>query len=804
MLKNYFKTAFRYLWKNKSVSLLNIIGLALGLAVCMLIALYVIDELSYDKYNERAERIFRLEFHAKIGNELHVRTVPAAMGPALVEEYPKIEKFVRILEDNGGSKLSVKKGSETFIEPNAVFADSTLFDVFTLPMVSGNPREALKRPGSIVIAERMAKKYFNSTNVIGKTLTINEHDTYIVTGVIRDMPAQSHVHYNFIRPMSEVRDSRGKWWLSNGFVTYILVKPGTTALTIDNYLNDLTKKYIEPQLTEVTKFTISDLAKKGEFINYASIPLTDIHLHSNVTDEKEASGNIQYIYLFVVIAFSIVFIACVNFVNLSTAHSAGRAKEIGIRKVLGSQRFLLIYQFLIESVITCFIALVLALFIAAFLLPFFNQLSGKEITLKVIYSPLVLSFLILSGMFIGIMAGIYPALFLSSFRPMRVLKGKLALGLRRSTLRNFLVVFQFTAAIVLIISTLIVFRQLNFLQNKKLGYNREQILIIHNTYPLGKYAKAFRDRVLQLPGVEAATMTRFLPTNINNDKFLFSKNAAMGDDVAMGLVNWFVDADYIPTLGMKMLKGRNFSAQIASDSSSIIINETAEKLLQFKDPLNKYLYGNQEKLKIIGVMRDFNAGSLHSKIEPLILRLSHETGSIAFRVSGKNLPELIEKIKGNYYSIDKMAGQPFMYSFMDDDYNSLYISEQHVSKLFLVFAFFAISIACLGLLGLITYTAHQRSKEMSIRKVLGAGVRNIVYILTKDFLKLISLAIVLAFPIGWWLMHQWLQDFAYRVEIRWWIFATGGILALVIALVTISSQALRVARSNPVKSLRSE
>lgn len=808
MIRNYFKIAFRNLWKNKGFSAINIFGLAMGLAVCLLITLFVKDELSYDRYNEKADRIYRVNADVRInGTEFNDRKSPAALGPVLAKEYPQIEKAVRIRDDG---KILVKKGTETLLEPNSCFADSSLFDVFTFPMIAGDPKTALTQPYSLVISESMARKYFNSTDVIGKTLLLNNTTNYKITGVIKDMPAQSHFHFNFIKAMSEMQESRSDFWLNNNFVTYLLARPGTNEKSVNNYLLEATKKYAEPQLRQMTHSSLDDLAKKGDRYNYVTIPLTRIHLYSTITTEIEPSGNIRNIYIFIVIAIFILLIAAINFMNLSTARSAGRSKEVGVRKVLGSNRSNLIAQFLTESVLTSFIALVSAVAIAAFLLPYFNQLSGKEITLGLFSTPWLLATLLLTSLIVGLLAGLYPAFYLSAFEPIKVLKGKVATGFKSGWLSNSLVVFQFTAAIVLIVGTLVIYSQLNYIRNKNLGYNREQVLVLKNIYSLGSHSDTFKEEVQNLPGVESVSLTGSLPTSPDFNSNAFSKDASLSAAQSSLLQQWRIDANFIPTLGMKMKEGRNFSSEMPTDSTAIIINETAASMLGFNKPLNKKLYqggGNStvETLNIIGVVKDFNSGSLRNKIGPVIFTLSDNKNNMAIRIKTKQISSLIAQIENLYHSMDaNMAGQPFIYTFMDDDFNHLYNAEQRTGKIFMSFSFFAILIACLGLFGLVTYATEQRTKEIGIRKVLGASISNIVSMLSKDFLKLVGIAIIIAFPVAWWGMHRWLQDFAYRTSISWGVFAIAASLAIVITIVTVSVRAIKAAIANPVESLRSE
>ncbi len=808
MIKSYFRIAWRNLLKDKGFSIINIVGLATGMATCLLIALFVMDETSYDKYNDKADRIFRLHADLKLNQAgMNGITVPAPMGAVLVKEFPAIEKYVRLLDRQD---MLVKKGDATIMEHHSVYADSTLFDVFTIPMIAGDPKTALTQPYSMVISESMAKKYFPGTDAIGKSLLTSNSTNYKITGVIKDLPAQSHFHFNFIKAMSELEDSRNNEWLSNNFITYVLARPGTTEKDIDQALNQTVKKYLEPQLISMVHSSLEELAKNGGHFGYYAMALPDIHLQSNFSFELETNGNRQYVYIFVVVAVFILLIACVNFMNLSTARSAGRSREVGVRKVLGSLRSSLVTQFLAESMLTALLALVLAVVLVWLLLPLFNQLSGKQITLGLLSKPWLIPSLLVTCFIVGLLAGSYPAFYLSAFQPIQVLKGKLSAGFKNSWLRNSLVVFQFAIAIVLIVGTLVIHNQLNYIRNTNLGYDRSQVLTLQNTYSLGNHAKSFKEEALKIPGIVQATMTRDLPNAGHHDINGVFKDAALTGSSTLIMENWNIDADFVPALGIEMAKGRNFSPLMPTDSSAVLVNETAARMLAFKDPLNELVYrpvdnsGASVAYHIIGVVKDFHGGSLHEKIGPVLFKLAEERGAISFRLHSKNIPAVIAQLEQKYHSIEKMAGQPFIYSFMDDDFNRLYQADQRTGKIFISFAVLAICIACLGLFGLVTYAAEQRLKEIGVRKVLGASIGNIVGLLSKDFLQLVAVALVIAVPVAWWGMNKWLQDFAYRTPIAAWDFVIAALLAAIITLLTVCFRAVKAATANPVKSLRTE
>jgi putative ABC transport system permease protein len=538
------------------------------------------------------------------------------------------------------------------------------------------------------------------------------------------------------------------------------------------------------------------------------MPLEDIHLHSNKSYEMEPNGNISYIYIFSFIAILILVIACVNFMNLSTARSANRAKEVGIRKVAGSTKAHLITQFLTESVLLSLFSLLLALGIALGLLPMFNQLAGKELHAASLFSLRFISLLVILVLLVGCLAGSYPAFYLSSFQPILVLKGKIASGFKGSMLRSVLVVGQFVISIGLIVSTIVIYNQLNFIRNREVGFDRDQVLIIHNAYLAGDPVKTFRKEVTQMTGVADATLSGDLPTQGSGyDQEGWFRTANMDTKGAVVLTNLFVDEHYVPTLGMKIVQGRNFSIDFPTDSTGILLNESAVQLLGWKDPINHLFYRPGDSMKsvayhVVGVIKDFNFSSMHDKVGPLVMNMGDNRGSLAVRLRGGNIFATQAQIESKWKSMAN--GVPFSYTFMDDDFNRLYESEKQTGQLFISFAVFAILIACLGLLGLVTYAAEQRTKEIGIRKVLGASVSGIVGLLSKDFALLIGIAAIIAFPLAWWAMYKWLQTFAYRTGIAWWIFLIAGFAALAIALLTVSIQTIRAAVANPVKSLRSE
>ncbi len=810
MFKNFLKVALRHLWKNKVFSSINIAGLSVGLAVCLLIVLYVKDELSYDKYNAQSENIYRVDADISFnGTQFTSAVSPAPLVPTLMKDYPQIIQFARTR--NFGDIL-VKKDNQNIQNHNAVFADSTFFQVFSIPMIEGNRLTALNEPNSIVIDETTARKYFNTTHVLGKTLYVDNSVNCKITGVIRDIPPQSHFHFSFIRPLHDTyHDDQGDW-LSNNYASYVLVRPGVTKAALQNAVDATINNYLVKQLDQLLHVNAKDLKNSPNHFIYPVMPLTDIHLYSNKSYEFEANGNITYVYIFSIIAIFILLIACVNFMNLSTARSANRAKEVGIRKVAGSLRTNLITQFLTESILTSFLSLLLAIGIAALLMPLFNQLAGKQMSVLTLFSTWLLPVLILLVIVVGCIAGSYPAFYLSSFQPVQVLKGSIAKGFKSSWLRSGLVIFQFFISISLIIGTIVIYNQLTYIRSREIGYNRDQVLVINNTYALDKKIKSFRQDLLKISGVQGATIAGSLPTETGYSQNGWFKDPTLDAKQVNIMTDFYADQNYVPTLGMQMIAGRNFSIDFPTDSSAVIINETAAKLLGFKNPLNETLYRPSgyasnggfasRPFHIIGVVKDFNFNSMHDKVGPLIIELSENYGRIAMRINTQNIPALISEVEKKWNRMS--PEQLFSYSFLDADFNKIYNAEQRTGKLFITFAIFAIFIACLGLFGLVTYAAEQRIKEIGVRKVLGASVGEIVAMISKDFIKLVLIAFVIAFPVAWWMMNKWLQSFAYRINISWWVFALAGVLTIAIALITVSFQAIKAAIANPVKSLRTE
>ena len=811
MLRNYFKIAWRNLSKNKGFTIINIIGLSLGIACFIVIAMYVTDELSYDRYNEKADRIYRVNSDIVFGGtDLIMAVTSDPMGETLKNDYPEVEQYTRLYASQG-AKL-IKKGNEYISENAVVHVDSTFFDVFTLPSIIGNTNTALNEPNTVVITETVAKRYFGSSEMaIGKMLETddNERTLYKVNAVIEDMPKNSHFNFDFFFSMKNINNYNFGNYLSHNFHTYVVLREGTDYKIFNENFKEVIEKYVFPQAAQFIQVeSMDDFAQQGNRLEYSLIPLTNIHLRSSRGVELSANGNIQYIYIFSAAALFILILACINFMNLTTARSSGRAKEVGIRKVLGTEKKSLIWQFLTESILIVCIALVCSIVFVWLTLGWFNGVSGKEMELSILLKPSYLLFLFFLPFVVGILAGIYPAFFLSSFKPITVLKGKLTSGHKKNSLRNFLVVFQFTTSIILIVGTIVIYKQLNHIQNSNVGFDKEQVLVINNSGIPYEVRESLKHEITQLTGVKSSSFAGYLPVSgSSRSDTTFSTETVMTVSNGFNMQYWRIDYDYLETMGMEIKKGRNFSRSFGTDSTAIILNETAAKLTGFDNPISKKLYttdGNNNLLTytIIGIVKNFNYESLRQNVGALSFRLGNNSWVSAYRLNTANVNEIVKDIEKKYKS--EASGMPFEYSFMDESFDRMYHQEERIGKVALTFAVLAIIIACLGLFGLATFIAEQRIKEIGIRKVLGASVSNIIMMLSADFIKLVLLAFIIATPIAWWFMGKWLQDFAFRIDLNWWIFATTGILALLVALFTLSFQAIKAALANPTKSLRTE
>lgn len=807
MIKNYIIITLRNIIKYKGYSLINILGLATGVAVCLLIFLFVQNELSYDKYNVKHDRIYRLYLDAKIADteSALIATSSAPLAAELKQEIPEVEEVFR-MRNYGFPVLRYK--DKVFSEERIFWADSTIFEVLTFNFVKGNPNTALNTLNGLVITESAAKKYFGDEDPMGKLINVDKRVDYIVTGVMRDIPENSHFHADFIASLSFYADSRSPNWFGNNFYSYILLKENSDPEEVQQKIDAVISKYIKPLAERLFETSWEELQKKGSRYRYVIQPITDIHLKSHINNEIEPNGDIKYVYIFSLIAFGILLIACFNFMNLSTARYSGRAKEVGIRKTLGSSFGQLVQQFLSESIILSFFAVLLSIVIAALTLPIFNEVSGKDISLNFIENPIMIPVLLSLVLIVGILSGIYPAFFLASFKPISVLSGKMKEKISGKTFRGVLVVAQFTISIILVIATIFIFKQLDYLQNKKLGYNKEQLLIVRKADDIGVHREAFKTSLMDLSEVKYVSNITTLPGEEFGDNLFYSLENGQKNSQLVSIVR--SDYDFAKTFGIEMADGRYFSREFGADTiNSIVLNETAVKSLGIKNPVGKRISipgnGAEQYFIIIGVTKDFHFQSLHEPIRPLAMMLFGRNGfgrTTAIRIAGGNISSTVNKIKQIWSNF--ADGQHFEYTFFDEDYAKLYKSEERTGKLFASFSVLGIFIGCLGLFGLAAFTAEKRTKEIGIRKVLGASFRSILILLSKEFLKYLLIANALAIPISYYLISIWLENYSYRISIDIYPFLFSGFAAIVIALGTVLYQVIKIGITNPVVSLKYE
>jgi len=824
MIKNYLKIALRNLAKNRISSMINISGLAIGLACVLLIGMYVRDEFSYDSFFKDANRIYRVNLDTKMGiNEGVTGHTPPPAGAALKANFPQIESYTRILLPGDEVVHYESKGQKSSLtEKNIMVVDSNFLTFFNYPLLEGDPSTCLNGINSVVITQKAAKKYFGNESAIGKNLVLDEYATpFVVRAVLKDIPKQSSLQFDILQPsasMPPVRHFGWSWvWLQMG--TY--VKLSNNVATDPASIAKLESKFPAMVATQAAGAfkrvgqPWDEFKRKGGRWDLKLQPLADLHLYSaNIGTRFFQQGDIKYVYIFSAIGLFIILLACVNFMNLSTAQSVKRAKEIGIRKVLGSERKQLIWQFMAEAMVYTLLAMLIAIILVVLALPAFNQLADRELTLNVFLDIKTWAGIVLLVLFTGILAGSYPAFLLTSFKPVSVLKGS---GLFKGTTggfftRNALVVFQFTVSTVLIICTIVVYKQLMYGQTKDLGFAKENVVVISNTRRLGTSEETLRQNLLRLPQVANASISSGMPAaNSFGDSYTPETNVEnkTGAESNIDLSSFMVDEAFIPTLKFKLLAGRAFGKDFA-DSASVILNETAVKQIGWKDPIGKMLYypGNNQRFKVIGVIGDFNTESLHSGISPYALfytaskTYNIRSSYIAVRIKPGNYDKAINNITHEWKAI--APNLPIEYTFMDAAFDRLYHADQTIGKVFTVFTCLSLTVACLGLLGLAMFTAERRTKEIGIRKVLGASVNSVVSMLSKDFIKLVLLSSLIAFPIAWYAMNKWLQDFAFPTAISWWVFVLAGGSTLAIALLTVSFQSLKAALTNPVKCLRSE
>ena len=807
MLKNYLTIAFRAFRKQKGYAFLNISGLALGVACCVLILLFVQDEWSYDRFYEDADRIYRvaIEETTPTSKALYPLT-PFPLAATLVADYPEVLHATRV---RARQAFAVQYEDKLFDETRIHRADSNFFEVFKLPFIRGNPQTALLEPSSVVITSSTAARYFGDEDPIGKVLDVKNGVTrstpYTVTGVVADLPAQTHFHFDMLMSWYRAGEPRRvrQNWFGYGVYTYFLLDERRLPEDLAAKFPDMLMRYGGPEFAE-RGLSFEEHLAAGNTYRYFLQPLPRIHLESNMGWEIEPNGNITYVYLFAAIALFILLIACVNYMNLATARSSLRAREIGVRKVMGSGRRQLISQILVESVLTVFIAVGVALLLVEGLLSAFNTFTGKDLAVGYLDNGVVIPALLGGILIIGVMAGSYPALFLSSFQPVTVLKGTGRSGRSQAVLRNSLVVFQFVISIALLAGTFVVQGQMDLLLNKQLGFEQEHVIVLEKTWALGDQRAVFKQEVLKHPDVVGFSVTSTVPGRAIPELFMAPEQAPASEQHNV-LITW-ADHDFAETLGFEVVQGRSFDGALATDSAAVVVNETLVRNMAFQgDPLGQRIrFGSDsDSYPIIGVVKDFHVKSLHAEIEPFAYFMQDiALRSAVARVKSYDVPATLAALEETWATF--VPDKPFAYSFLEEDIAALYQAEVQTRTLFGMFSVLAIVIACLGLFGLSAFIAERRTREIGVRKVLGATVSGIVLLLSKDFLKLIGVAFLVAVPVAYLAMHRWLEGFAYRIDIAWWVFLVAGLVALAIAMVTVSIQSMKAARANPVEALRYE
>jgi putative ABC transport system permease protein len=797
MLKNYITIALRNLLRQKGFAIINILGLTIGLTVSALIILYIVHELGYDRFHANADRIYRVAIYGAIsGQEINVAVSSPPFGPALVNDYPEVVDYTRI-EPPHNALFAFE--DEKYYEDDILFADSSFFNIFTVPLLYGDPATVLQVPRSLVLTESLARKYFGEDYPVGKVLRYNDQTDLTVTGVCKDYPDNSHFTFHALISYSTLLEMRGESWFNTwgqlSMYNYILLDKSANPDTLLSKMPAFFEKYMSEEIQEADiRFEL--------FLQ----PVTSIHLHSNLMAEIGDNSDISYIYILMAITLFILILASINFMNLSTAKSANRAREVGIRKVVGSSRQHLIRQFIGESVIISLISLFIAFFLIELILPAFNNITGKDLDMKYILDwPLTLGFILLAVL-VGIFAGSYPAFYLSAFNPIRVLQGRLKAGSSNSLLRNVLVFFQFAVSIALIIGTVIISRQLTFMRKKDLGFDPSQVVIVElrNEETRSK-GKVIKEAFLSYPNVISAALTSGLPAGQLSGSGYFPEG--YGDRDPWLIYGFSVDPDFIDrTMKMKITRGRNFSTEFGTDSTAVLINEVLLKKLAWDDPIGKTINSDRTPpipYKIIGVIRDFHIQSLHQQINPMMLRfLGGQPRYLIVRLLSDSTPLTLLALENAWEEIN--PDLPFDYQFLNERIDQFYTYEKKMGNIFIYFTAFALFIAALGLYGLATFISEQRTKEIGIRKVMGSSIAKISYILSRDFAKPVLLANLVAWPLAWHAMNKWLQNFSFRTEPALWVFPAAALLTLLLALITVNIQTIRAASANPVNSLRYE
>ena len=812
MLKNYLTIAVRNILRHKTYSFINIFGFTIGIASCLLILLYIGHQLSYDRFHEKADRIYRIAGEARIGTaEAVIAISPAPAAAGFRDEFPEVEDATRFF--NPGEQVT-RYQDKLFNETGLFYADGNFFDVFDFELLQGDPTTVLLEPNSVVVTQEAALKYFGNEAAIGELLTIGDDNTaYKVTGIVQNPPDNSHFNFNMLLSMSSSERGKSDVWLNLFLYTYIVLREGNSPEALEAKFPGLYQKYMAPQLQQFAGISWEEFEEQGNKIALFLQPLTSIHLHSNVENELQPGGNPVNLYIFSMIALFILLIACINFMNLSTARSASRAREVGVRKVLGSAQGNLVRQFLTESILFSILAMILAIGLVELFLTPFNNIAGIKLTFSLFDHWWMAFSLIILTILVGIIAGSYPAFYLAAFKPVEVLKGEVRASKKSGRFRSGLVVFQFAISIGLIISIMLVYRQLEYVSKKDLGFDKENVIIIPNARRLGNQLEAFRQELKQQSQVISASISSAIPAHSGFGGTLYKGEPPEETDKGFSITeedqefkNFSADYDYIETMKMEIISGRNFSPEFASDSSAFLINEAVARRFGWEDPVGKDIYvtgwEGQPRYRVVGLLKDYHLESLHNDISPVVMSLGTTGNYLLARIQPGDTKRTLAMIEDKWREF--APNIPFGYSFLDEDFDALFRAEQRFGKIVSYFTGLTIFIACLGLFGLVAFTAERRTKEIGLRKALGASVRQIVSMLSREFLVLVLIANVIAWPVAWYAMNRWLEDFAYRIDLGLGTFILAGLLALVIALATVSYQAIKAATANPVEALRYE
>ena len=809
LFRNNFKIAWRQLLKQRMFGVIKIGGFALGVAACLLISLYILDETSYDQHYPNGENIYRLVgFNKEKGDADRGGYFPAPMARVLEEDYPEVRKAGRFIATPlfGARSTEVRREEhqQNTHEDGFMFADQKLLEIFRPHMHYGDLTTALSEPNTLVLSKSKADYYFPNENPVGKVMILNDEvdRPYTVGGVMEDFPQKSHLReFHFLRTLTEVEfwPNEQNFWLAYNYVTYLELTPGVDIAAMEDKFMEVMENYLVPDLIEAGNVDAHLVLENRSFQLQL---IADIHLTSNGVYDQLEHGDIRFVWLFGGVAFFILIIAAINFVNLSTARSANRAKEVGLRKVAGSERSNLVFQFLTESILFSSISFLLGTLLAFAMLPYFNALAGKILVIPWL-NPIFLTLLLGSALVVGILAGVYPAIYLSGFKPINVLKGAISQGSKNARMQSGLVIFQFTTSIILIIGTAVIHRQMQYILNKKVGFDKEQVVLLKGAHVLDEKVLTLKEVLQQKPEVQHVTISDYLPlAGSKRNENEFWKEGKVKEDSPVSGQKWRVDHDYVKTMGMKIVKGRDFALEMPTDSQGVIINEQMALELGLQDPIGKRITNSGTVWSIIGVVEDFHFESLRSKISPLMLGIGASTNTVSVKVKTEDMATTIASIKDAWDEISPQ--QPIRYTFLDQSYAHMYADVQRMESIFTSFAILAIIVACLGLFALSAFMAEQRRKEIGIRKVLGASMNNLLQLLTQHYVILVTVSFVIAVPLALYLMRRWLEDYAYPAPISWTDFILSGLITLFIALFTVGVQAVRAALSNPVEAIRSE